>query len=473
MFGKQAELLALVCLSLMAASQGSSLELETIVTRLIVKENSPLCLSLEFYELDQVVIIQQHVDTVSIEMYQVYVRFTVVATCKPNGPQSCEDQMRLCNAQFNLNGSDVNDDICKCAALPDIQFGLEPHDEDNVKINGIQNKTKSAAEKPNGSLVKMTKAHPAQKENKNNKGESLQKGIGSLPEKNLRTAEVAQYRPNQRESNLLENNGRALIKEDTADPSQENEKNALVKKNALKKKLKPSTKKINAETLDNGKHPKQEAGGSLNSIELLMFIQSAVEAANDASSGKLKMTLSKILRIDHQSEASGSTTYSLKVECSQLSDVHQRCDITCKPEPSFKEQAVLLRYACHPVVAPPKRNDKLVPASNKKPSQAQLIAEYAAIQMDVIDADDYRRVILQVTSVREQITMDGSSLLYSLSVVMVSTSCEETKHLNDQESQSCLDHLMSPPQTCNIDCVRPCTSDDPPQLVNSECAPIL
>lgn len=55
--------------------------------------------------------------------------------------------------------------------------------------------------------------------------------------------------------------------------------------------------------------------------------------------------------------------------------------------------------------------------------------------MDIIDSDNYRRVVLEVTDVRETLlTDDGDSLLYSLSVIsltMVSTSCTESKHLDD------------------------------------------
>lgn len=52
--------------------------------------------------------------------------------------------------------------------------------------------------------------------------------------------------------------------------------------------------------------------------------------------------------------------------------------------------------------------------------------------MDIIDSDNYRRVVLEVTDVRETLlTDDGDSLLYSLSVTMVSPSCTESKHLDD------------------------------------------
>lgn len=377
-------------------------------------------------------------------MYQVYVRFTVVAACKEGGPKSCEDQMRLCDAQFALNGTDVNDDICKCEALPDIQFGLEP--DDKIGVDGKRpatekNPTKSETEK---ALTKGEKPHIVQEENKKDKDAKA-----NLDDKSI------QYE---------------VVKE--SNPKNEKLTDSLKDKPVL---TRIGDNRRDANPVSNGKGSTKD-NEPLNSIELLLFIQNAVDAVNDASHGKLLMTLSKISNI-HHSDHSG--TYSLGVVCGQPSGETQKCNITCKPQPGLKEQALLVDYICKPlttapVVKSPAPAVNNLPASNKPPShQVTLIAEYAAIQMDIIDTDDYRRVVLQVTSVRESLTTDGNSLVYSLSVIMVSTSCKETTRIQDQDSQSCLDQLMSLPQQCNIDCSRSCMSDEPPTLVSSQCDPLL
>lgn len=104
--------------------------------------------------------------------------------------------------------------------------------------------------------------------------------------------------------------------------------------------------------------------------------------------------------------------------------------------------------------------------------QITLIVEFAMLQMDQLDRDHHRRVLLNVTSFHEELTHDGSGVRFSLSILMVSTTCEETSSLAEMDaSNDCLQSLASDPQTCDCDCVRPFESDDL-RLIGSQCAPV-
>lgn len=229
---KKPSILLALFLSLIAASEGESfVELQSIVTQLVVKDNSPLALSFDYYELDQLSIIQQHVDTVTVEVHQVYVRFTVVASCKSNCPDDCEDQMRLCNAQFALNGSDVNDDMCKCEALPDIQFEAQ-----NDKSEG------RSEQKPERSLVNMEE-DLAQNEN-TIKDNVIMENLPSV-------GAVSKHEPNGEVSNQRDSNSSSNDEDDLGIKDNSNGKKAEYPIVAYEKihKVKDFNKKELEETL--------------------------------------------------------------------------------------------------------------------------------------------------------------------------------------------------------------------------------
>ncbi|XP_026680127.1 cystatin-like [Diaphorina citri] len=91
------------------------------------------------------------------------------------------------------------------------------------------------------------------------------------------------------------------------------------------------------------------------------------------------------------------------------------------------------------------------------------------IQLDEIDGDNYRRIALDVLSIREQLILDGSVVQYSLTLVSMSTACVERKSLSGEEG--CLKEQVAPMETCSVDCVRPVTSGEAPRVVRSVCAP--
>lgn len=109
------------------------------------------------------------------------------------------------------------------------------------------------------------------------------------------------------------------------------------------------------------------------------------------------------------------------------------------------------------------------PKPHTRWEQIRLIADYAMIQLDKIDGDNYRRIALDVLSIREQLILDGSVVQYSLTLVSMSTACVERKSLSGVED--CLKEQVAPMETCSVDCVRPVTSGEAPRVVRSVCAP--
>lgn len=128
-----------VLLTFTAASQGGEPpepDYQSLASQLIRKDNS--LSSVDLYEIHQVVIIQRHVDKLSVDEFRVFLHFAVRAVCK-DVAENCSNQTRHCRASFSLEKKQVKDDVTECQPLPEL-FG--PRSREGVSTDSHHGLTK-------------------------------------------------------------------------------------------------------------------------------------------------------------------------------------------------------------------------------------------------------------------------------------------------------------------------------------------
>uniref|UniRef100_A0A8D9F3T8 Uncharacterized protein n=1 Tax=Cacopsylla melanoneura TaxID=428564 RepID=A0A8D9F3T8_9HEMI len=556
----------------------TQIDYTSLALQIIHKENSSLGLTttLDLYEFDQIFIIQRHVDSISIEVLQVYLHFTVRATCKPNAGD-CADQMRHCRTHFCLNHTAIEDDVCNCEPLPDMFDGAfdaendlelpsttEKKSKDHIEPgvqktrnskNSIENELKSLLETDNDHTFHDTTASQvvlgnkdAQKSKDNvepliiispNKDDPMVKSLFGGSENPTKVNNDLQPLSSLKESNdepqkTKENVGPQVVGLEPNDPAEQKELESILGLDdlqAMQDQHHEDEDHHKKHTTEDNKHPTKDNTElehiSPHTINFLNIADDLVVSLNKMNpKNNHNLTLVKLVNVQYHFEAA-KPTYTVTIECDYPSHGRVECDVTCTIQPWYRPPQILDYFCRHassghhrptnnrasskadkPLAkdtAPFNRNaEKNTALSNgnhavkdpvkkdgktnnegahqntatpcRDPSQVKLIAEFVMIQMDEIDLDNYRRVLLNVTDVQEELTLDGSGLHYSLSMVMVSTDCLETNSLQDMDdSESCLDSLVNPEcphQYCDVNCVRSLTSDDGPRLVSSECRPV-